>query len=209
MNLRMNMKKLWVTGIISVAIVGVLLSAILTQNASAALTSNQQTVSQISSSQSCMMNRYRYRDILRQGLYINISTPPVDRPLNLRLRECIGNASITVEEATITGKFTDAELGIIVLSVDGSSIVVRMPSRWIINGEVKTFIHLFVDDILVKGRMIRIDALKITATLKDGTTFTYCVAKTIIDLESGASAEAVMPATLKQNTQYSFQGQAA
>jgi len=201
MNLRMGMKKLWITGIVSAALVGIVLTVLVTQFASAALINNQQAVAQLSNWQG---NTHLGRTPLRHYQDLNNSAL-MER---LRMRQCLENATIKVEETSITGKFTDAEQGIIVLSVDGSSMVIRAPGRWVINGEVKSFIHLFVDDVVVKGHDVKVDALKITVTLRDGTSTTHYIAKTITDLSSGVTAQAVMP-TISSGSPNSFPGQAA
>lgn len=189
MTFRVNMKKIWITGIISVVLVGVLVMVLATHYASAAFINTQQTTSQVRNWQGTpQWNRGTYRPF-----YDANTSMLMDR---LRIRQCLENATFTVEDVSITGKFNDAEYGFIVVSVDGSSIVFRAPNRWIINGEVKSFLHLFVDDIVVKGHEVRVDALRVTVTLQDGRTVTTYVAKAVTDLTTGASAQAVMPTTL-------------
>ncbi len=198
MSLSMNMKKIWIAGIISVVLVGVVLTVLMTQYASAAFINSEQTSTRLRSWQeSNQWGRMQFK----YHPYSNTSTI-MER---LRLRQCFENATFMVEEVSITGKFTDAEQGLIVLSVGGSNVVVRAPNRWIIDGEVKSFIHLFVDDVIVKGHDVKIDALKVTATLRDGTSMTYYIAKAVTDLSSGATAQAVMPTT-SSDSQYSYQG---
>ncbi len=194
------MKKLWVTGIISVALVGIVLTVLITQYVSAAFMNNQQTTIQLRNWQENNQLGKQFKHY--PDLNASISK---DR---LRMFQRLENATFTVEEVSITGKFTDAEQGLIVLSIDGSSVVFRAPNRWVINGEVKSFIHLFVDDVVVKGHDVKIDALKVTVTLKDGTLKTHYIAKAITDLSSGATAQAVLP-TISSNSSSSYQGQAA
>ncbi len=189
MTFRMSTKKIWITGIISAVLVGVLVMVLATQYASAAFISTQQPTSQARNWQGALQwNRGTYRPF-----YDANTSMLMDR---LRIRQCLENATFKVEDVSITGKFTDAEYGFIVMSVDGSSLVFRAPNRWVINGEVKSFIHLFVDDIIVKGHEVRVDALRVTVTLQDGRTITHYVAKTVTDLNTGASAQALMPTTL-------------
>jgi hypothetical protein len=201
MSLGMNVKKVWITGIVSAVLVGVVLTVLMTQNAGAAFINGQQTSTQLRSWQE---NNQWGRMQFEHHPYPNAPTI-MER---LRMRHYFRNATLTVEEVSITGKFTDAEQGLIVLSVDGSSLVFRAPNRWIINGEVKSFIHLFVDDVIVKGHEVKIDALKVTETWRDGTSLTYYIAKAVTDLSSGASAQAVIPTT-SSGSQYSFRGQSA
>jgi cell division protein FtsL len=197
----MNMKKVWITGIISAVLIGVVLTVLMTQYASAAFINSQQASTQLRSWQE---NNQWSRMQFKYHPYSNASTITE----RLRMRQCFENATFTVEEVSITGKFTDAEQGLIVLSVSGSNVVFRAPNRWIINGEVKSFIHLFVDDVVVKGHEVKIDALKVTATLRDGTSMTYYIAKAVTDLSSGAAAQAVM-LTTSSGSQYSYRGQSA
>ena len=197
----MNMKKVWITGIISTVLIGVVLTVLMTQYASAAFINSQQASTQLRSWQE---NNQWSRMQFKYHSYSNALTITE----RLRMRQCFENATFTVEEVSITGKFTDAEQGLIVLSVSGSNVVFRAPNRWIINGEVKSFIHLFVDDVIVKGHEVKIDALKVTATLRDGTSMTYYIAKAVTDLSSGAAAQAVM-LTTSSGSQYSYRGQSA
>ncbi|MCS7117543.1 MAG: hypothetical protein NZ957_01980 [Thaumarchaeota archaeon] len=118
------------------------------------------------------------------------------------------NATVTQEQVTLSGRLVDLDIGVMTVRTSSGDVQVKLPMSLLVDGQPVSVIKLVFDGKLRKDDLLEVTALRITATLPDGSTRSKTLLVSFYDQSTGLRAEAPGRAASGPRAQSSTQGYA-